>query len=155
MGTRTRLRDATAARHAWRRADPLEPSDASGSWRIEHLGRDDVLRARAAVRRALGIGNLVGMRLEGSTAWHLVGRRVGGDASATPLGLEVGASAVDGRPTLVARAGPDLGALWRFARLELRRLDDATLVGVDLLGPVALAVPAPFLLHRDEPRSRP
>ncbi len=150
MSTKLRspFRDATAARHGYRRADAPRPDLLQGDWRVTFLGNEALLDLHAKARKLLGIGKLYGLRFDGLRATHLLGNPKRKLSEAKPADLDLGASAIDGRPCVVMTSDPANGALWSQLRTELRMLDDDTLIGVDLVGPPRVTIPLPFVLHR-------
>ncbi len=143
------FRDATEARHAYRRAEGVDLAAALGDWRLEVVGSPGYRDLHGKALRLLGIQGLWGLRIEPGELWHLVGRPKRLE-QVRPLDLAPGRSGVDDRPALVAVAPGGAGRLWSRVRVEVRRLDADRLVGVDLVGPVRLTVPLPFVLHRPE-----
>ncbi len=141
------FRDATSARHAYRRASAISVREVEGEWRIEFVGEDgDGWRKKAL--RLLGLTGLSGTRFRDGQLLHLTGKERKGLDEVHPLLLVEDLSPVDGAPTLGAVAGPGANFLWSQIRGEVRRLDVDTLVGVHLVGPARVTIPLPFVLHR-------
>jgi hypothetical protein len=147
--TKTHFRDATAARHGFKRAHAPTTALIQGDWDIEFLAHKRWLDVLPRVQRVLGIHKLYGMRFEESQALHLLGKPKRNNA-VKPMTVSLGASAVDGRPAMTLVAEAVNGKLWETFSAEIRVLDDDTLVGVDLIGRGDYVLPMPFLLHRRE-----
>jgi hypothetical protein len=113
---------------------------------------------RAIAPRGLGLihlGGWWGKELAADcTGANLVrtGPRQGGILRRSfPLVITTGSSAVDGRPVVAVRYPPECPFPWPHVIDELRRLDDACILGMTIV-PAGLLrrLPLPFLLIRTE-----